>query len=243
MKQYKTFEVRDIQFVNQEKEGKKYLRGLIPFNSRSEDLGGFTEIISPTAFNKTLADGKNVWALLDHSREKVLGNTRSKTLALSTTAVGLEVEVEMPATSYASDAFELINRGITSSMSFGFYPVKHTDDPTARTRTLNEVKLEEVSFLISSDPAYPQTNAYTNMRSFVEEKKMDYEKLDEVFSKIKSNQIEENDKDILRGFVETLKPLYEKEIVVPPVITEDNTKADQDKAVMLLNLEIEQMLL
>ena len=37
------------------------------FNSRSEDLGYFTEIVNPGAFSKTLNDGADVRALINHN--------------------------------------------------------------------------------------------------------------------------------------------------------------------------------
>lgn len=165
----KKFEVRNVQLEVKENEGRKYLTGIIPYNTRSLDLGGYTEIITPTAFTKTLKDGKNVRALLDHKSEKILGDTKSGTLQLESRSDGLVCTVEIPETTYALDAFALMSRGIGNSMSFGFYPVKTTNEKESRTRLLNEVKLEEVSFLISEDPAYPAANAKTLLRSLQED--------------------------------------------------------------------------
>ncbi len=208
MKDPKYFEVRNIKFETQVNEGKKYLKGMIPYNSRSLDLGGYTEIVSPTAFNKTLKDGKNVWALLDHKKEKVLGNTRSNTLKLESTSDGLLCEVEVPNTSYANDAFELISRGVSNAMSFGFYIVKHTDDPTTRTRVLNEVKLEEVSFLVSEDPAYPAASAKTLLRS-----------LSEDVATIDIQNMNEEEKGILLQIKEKIDSLFPtKEVAQTPAV-------------------------
>lgn len=169
MKDMKKFEVRNVQLEVKENEGRKYLTGIIPYNTRSLDLGGYTEIITPTAFTKTLKDGKNVRALLDHKSEKILGDTKSGTLQLESRSDGLVCTVEIPETTCALDAFALMSRGIGNSMSFGFYPVKTTNEKESRTRLLNEVKLEEVSFLISEDPAYPAANAKTLLRSLQED--------------------------------------------------------------------------
>jgi len=235
----KTFEIRGIQLRTEEREQKKYLRGTIPYNSKSHDLGGFTEVITPTAFNKTLKDGKNVYALLDHSREKILGNTRSNTVKLESTPAGLEVEVEVPGTTYALDAYTLIERGITNGMSFGFYPVKHKDDPTTRTRFLEEVKLEEVSFLISQDPAYPQTSAGTYLRSFVEDEKINFEELENAFSKIKAEQLNENEQDILRKFIDSVGSFVKPKEAVESAAktTDENTSDDLDKLNLILESE------
>ena len=46
--------------------------GTIPYNSPSEDLGGFTEIIRAGAFEGSLAS--RILALWDHNTDKPLGN-------------------------------------------------------------------------------------------------------------------------------------------------------------------------
>jgi hypothetical protein len=233
-KEFKTFEVRNIQFSTEEREQKRYLKGFIPYNSRSSDLGGFTEIVTPTAFNKTLKDGKNVWALLDHKKDKVLGNTRSGTLKLESTPEGLSCEVEVPNTTYANDGYELMSRGVSNSMSFGFYNVKSTDDKETRTRYLNEVKLEEVSFLISEDPAYPTTTAKTLLRS-----------LSEDFVLLDPSKITEEDRELLAQIKTKLDSILpdqkaEEAPKAEEVATEEKSSTDtSENQALLLEMEIE----
>ncbi len=226
----KNFVLRSVTLQAEEKEGKKYLTGIIPYNSRSLDLGGFTEVVTPTAFNKTIKDKKNVRALLDHQKSKILGDVKSGTLSLESRNDGLVCTVEVPNTTYAQDAYELMSRGIGNAMSFGFYNVKSTDEKETRTRYLNEVKLEEVSFLVSEDPAYPAANAKALLRSLQE----DVDELD-------VDKITIEDKELLQKIkskIDSLLPKEEQKVEEPKPVEE--TTSDKDSLqTLLLEMEIE----
>jgi len=90
------------------------------YNSRSYDLGGFTEIIAPGAFDQVLADGEDVIATaLDH--EGIIGRTMSKTLRLGVDQRGLYYEVDLPDTQAGRDIAVLVERGDVRGSSFGFH--------------------------------------------------------------------------------------------------------------------------
>lgn len=161
-------ELRKIDLKSQielrEDGDKKTIVGIIPFNSRSVDMGWFSEVITETAFDKTLANGADVKALYCHDSGKVLGRTKNGTLRLSVGMLGetsgLVCECDLSDTSYARDTYALIKRGDVNTMSFGFYPIKERveieDDK--EVRYLLEVRLLEVSFAVPF-PAYEETNS------------------------------------------------------------------------------------
>ena len=62
-----------------EEEGKRHITGVIPYDSQSEDLGGFREVIRKGAFRKTLLEGdaRCLWA---HNTQYVLGRRSAGTL-------------------------------------------------------------------------------------------------------------------------------------------------------------------
>ena len=129
------------------------------FNADSEDLGGFVETIDPAAFNRSLAAGADVRALINHDSNLVLGRSTSGTLRLSTDEIGLRFEVDLPETSYARDLKVSMERGDISQCSFMFQVVKDewvSRDGIARRRLL-DVDLMDVS--VVTFPAYPQTTA------------------------------------------------------------------------------------
>ena len=88
------------------------------FNSMSEDLGGFREIILPGAFKNALGD--DVRALYNHDSNYLLARTTSGTLELKEDDKGLYYRFDMPNTSYGNDLLELYRRGDLTQSSFGF---------------------------------------------------------------------------------------------------------------------------
>ncbi|MDR1876131.1 MAG: HK97 family phage prohead protease, partial [Flavobacteriaceae bacterium] len=178
MKKKQNITFKNLELRAQETEGKKYIEGIIPYNSRSVPMWGVTEIIDRTAFNKTLKDKNEVRALWNHDDSHILGNTKSGTLALENTDDGLVCRCELPNTTYANDLFEIIERGDVKTMSFGFNPVKWSDSENGKLRTLKEVALQEVSYGVTF-AAYPETNSKTIMRGFMK-RNIDIESINEI---------------------------------------------------------------
>lgn len=159
-----------------EEEGKKYLSGFIPYNSRSEDMG-FYEIIAPGAFTKSLQESKQIFALWSHSDRMVLGNTANGTLTFTDTPTGLYAQVELNDTTYAEDAWKQIQSGNVTTMSFGFSAIKEDMDYENNTRVLIEVRLYEVSFGVTF-PAYTETQSFAEVREMI--KNTDEENLETI---------------------------------------------------------------
>jgi uncharacterized protein len=128
-----------------------------------EDLGGFREKIAPGAFKRSLENGADVRALLNHDSNYVLGRNKSGTLFLSEDERGLKIEITPPDTQWARDLMVSMERGDIDQMSFGFYTI--SDDWETKDgeniRTLREVELFDVS--VVTYPAYTATSA--NVRS------------------------------------------------------------------------------
>lgn len=131
----------------------------IPFNSLSEDLGGFREVIRPEAVDRTLRSPRNVLGLVNHDPNRVLGARQSGTLRMRKLAHGLEGEVALPDTSYAKDLILSIERGDVAGGSFSFRPTKDGDRFFVRdghvTREVIDMEFYDLSVVAS--PAYPTT--------------------------------------------------------------------------------------
>ena len=144
-----------------EEKTKKIVGLAAVFNKRSQDLGGFVEIIQPGAFRKAIESQSDVRALWNHDSNFVLGRTLSGTLTLKETDDGLEVEIVPPETNLARDLLESINRGDVSQMSFAFMVreggQKFTEEEDGTIiRTLTDLDLYEVSPV--AFPAYQDTS-------------------------------------------------------------------------------------
>jgi HK97 family phage prohead protease len=196
---------RNIEIRSSEKEGKKHIEGIIPYNSRSVPMWGVTEIIDRTAFNKTLKDKTEVRAFWNHDDSLVLGNTRSGTLELEDSDEGLICRCELPNTSYANDLYEIVGRGDVKTMSFGFRPIKWEDTESGKVRTLKEVQLDEVSFGVPY-AAYQETNSQTYMRGFMK-RKINIESINEILEK---EELTEEDLTALREAVEALNAVIKE---------------------------------
>src|SRR6056297_1955042 len=148
------------QFEVREDSDGMHLEGYAAlFDSRSENLGGFTETIKPGAFRSSLKARNDIKLLWNHDTGAVLGSTRAGTLTLTEDERGLRVSADIANTSYGRDAAELVRRGDVTGFSFGFsMPARGGDGwiSEGTERLLKSVRLHEVSLV--AFPAYPATN-------------------------------------------------------------------------------------
>jgi HK97 family phage prohead protease len=138
------------------------------YNSTSCDLGGFTEVINPGAFDRCLSTNPDVACLHEHDRKQgLLGRTTSGTLHLSIESIGLRFERDFPYTTLGNDVAESISRQNLAGCSFGFVC---NDDFWVSTqdgmmlRTLLDVELFEVT--MTSCPAYEATSVALRSKMF-----------------------------------------------------------------------------
>ncbi len=90
------------------------------FNSLSEDLGGFREMICRGAFSRALRSGDDVLCLMDHDPKQLLGRTSSGTCQIMEDERGLKFRCSMPNTRLGQDVMEQVKRGDISQCSFSF---------------------------------------------------------------------------------------------------------------------------
>ena len=140
-------------------DGTRTISGMIPYNSRSCDLGSFVEQIAPGAFSSALAPGADVLCLRDHDQKLLMGRSTSGTLVLVDSPAGLTFRCVLPKTQSATELAESIDRQDLTGVSFGF-----TTNADAWTvgeqgnvlRTLISVNLAEIS--PCSFPAYAESS-------------------------------------------------------------------------------------
>ena len=129
------------------------------FESRSENLGGFTEVIEKGAFDEVLKN--DVRALFNHDPNFVLGRSMAGTLRLSVDDVGLRYEIDAPQTQTVRDlVLEPMARGDITGSSFGFSVEEDSwseSEDGAITRSIQKIgRLVDVSPV--TYPAYPETD-------------------------------------------------------------------------------------
>lgn len=128
------------------------------FNSKSEDLGFFTEIIRPGAFQDALT-AYDVVCLANHNVDRLLAGTVNKTLTLFEDKRGLYEEASLMDTQVCRDTITEVESRLLNGQSFSF------DIETDSWRMENGMQLREiikVSRLYDVGPvvfpAYPATD-------------------------------------------------------------------------------------
>lgn len=149
-------------------DGQKIIGYAVIFDTPSQDLGGFVEVIESRAVDRTLTERLDVVALADHDSSKPLGRVSAGTLRLTKDARGLRVEIDPPNTTAARDVLESVRRGDTRGMSFTFTVVRpHGERFEARghvpTRIISDMTIREVSTHVF--PAYANTDLEVAQRS------------------------------------------------------------------------------
>lgn len=132
------------------------------FNSRSVDLGGFTEVIAPGALEGVLAKS-DVLALYNHDINRgLLARSRQGegTLELTIDDTGLRYSFEAPNTALGDELLEGVRRGDIAGSSFAFTVDKdhwEEDKDGSIVRTIIALdELFDVSPVIH--PAYEETS-------------------------------------------------------------------------------------
>jgi HK97 family phage prohead protease len=143
--------------VRSEGDGMTFTGYASVFNSPSEDLGGFVEYVAPGAFKRSLQSRNEVKLLWNHDSGEPLASLRGGTMQLFEDERGLKVTAQLPNTTRGRDIAELLRTKVIDSMSFGFNVIKDSWSRDGQTRTLESVRLFEVS--VVSFPAYEATVA------------------------------------------------------------------------------------
>ena len=135
------------------------------FNSRSENLGGFFEYISPTAITDETIKNSDVRALINHDPNLILARSKfgEGNLNLSIDETGLKYSYELPDTTYGRDLGVNLKNGNISQSSFAFTIAEGgdswtTDENGNDIRTINKIdKLFDISSV--TYPAYNEASS------------------------------------------------------------------------------------
>lgn len=131
------------------------------WNSRSENLGGFYEYISPDAISQETIEKSDVRALINHNPDLVLARSTAGNLSLSVDEKGLRYEFSIPETSYGKDLAINMKNGNINQSSFAFTVGADewsTDEEGNDIRTITSIeKLYDVSPV--TYPAYSQAES------------------------------------------------------------------------------------
>jgi HK97 family phage prohead protease len=120
--------------------------------------GGFTEVVDPKAFNRTLAAAPDLHLLINHEGLP-LARTKSGTLHLSVDDHGLKVRAELdPSDPDVQRLMPKMARGDMDEMSFAFRTVREAWSNEDTERRLLEVNIDKGDVSVVNFGANPATS-------------------------------------------------------------------------------------
>lgn len=141
----------------------------VVFNSLSEDLGGFREIILPSAITQETINNSDIIFLLDHKQDRGILARSTKgegSLRLSVDDKGLYFEFEAPNTALGDELLEGLKRHDYSKCSFAFTVGEDEykkDNNGTVIRTIKSIRqLYDCSVVVN--PAYEETSVTVDER-------------------------------------------------------------------------------
>ena len=159
------------------------------FNSESRDLGGFTEVIEPSALDGVVAKS-DVLCLLNHNEDKgVLArcNMGTGSLTLEVDDIGLRYSFEAPNTNLGDELLEGLRRGDISASSFAFKVgedkwTKRNDGSYLRTISMIE-RMFDVSPVYRA--GYDATTVSVDTRGLDEAKARDKKEMEDYYKQLR----------------------------------------------------------
>ncbi len=221
MKQEKRY-IGEIRSVGEGENSRHIVGYALMFNTRSVQLGDFTEVIMPEALNADILKRSDIFCLVDHN----IGRgalARSKygegSLTLTIDEKGLKYEFDAPHTALGDELLEGIRRGDISNSSFSFTVKRDEWQQTPEGGYLRIIHEFDRLFDVSPVycPAYDETSVEIGLRGLENFKK-------EIESRMKyaeTKPAEEEVKDEETKPAETEPQSDEKEPA------EDETKTDE----------------
>lgn len=192
-----------------EENGRTIQGRAIVFESLSNDLGGFREIIKRGAISQELVDSSDVFARTNHSDDYILArcNKGKGSLQLELREDGLYYSFESPNTEKGNELVEHIRRGEISQSSFAFMVAQEPD--AERWTKIDGVTVREIyKIAYLGDvapvftPAYSETSvslrALDKAKEMNEEVKEEPKKEDEeeevkTDSEVKEDEVKEEE--------------------------------------------------
>lgn len=192
----------EIRAVDDE-SGEKWIEGYaIIFNSLSQNLGGFYEIVNPVAIDNDVLKASDIYAYINHNENSgVLARSRYGvgSLQLSIDDKGLKYRFRLGKSYHHQQLLEYIERGEVIGSSFAFTVEdevweRRPDGDYLRT-ILKFRRIYDISPVF--EPAYLSTDVVVAQRS-----------LDKLDSLKEQEKKAEQEKEELKNYFENLKNTY-----------------------------------
>ena len=200
--------------VRTEDDGSMRISGYAAlFNKRSDDLGGFVEILRPGCFRKALEKQPDIKALFNHDPSTIFARSKNGTLTVEENQTGLKFEAVLnPEDDDGKRIYNKVKSGLIDQCSFAFGVSEEgqrwTEGNPMQREILEVGLLADVS--VVTNPAYPQTTVQA--RAILKEAGFDFDAVAEVMRK-KSNgaEVSNEDRDLINGAIMVLESYLPEE--------------------------------
>ena len=184
-------EIRNNNSQLEFQQGSRLVSGYaIIWNSESNDLGGFVEVIEPTALDGVL-EQSDVLALLNHNEDRgVLARSSfgKGSLMLEVDNIGLKYLFESPNTALGDELLEGLKRGDIRNSSFAFTVEKDSWEKKSDGTYLRRIQKIGQLFDVSPVyfPAYSKTSVQIDQRCLDKVKEMKDGELSKYYTELRS---------------------------------------------------------
>lgn len=164
------FEIADLEARADDSGNTSSIGGYAAvFNIRANVNGLFDEVIMPGAFSRTLAENKDIVAIVNHNFDNILGRTSNGLLTLTEDDRGLKFELQSNNTPKVHQVFEDVKCRNLKDCSFLFFAKEEEWDYTITPplRTVKDVDLVEISLVTL--PVYEGTEVSARSQEFTKE--------------------------------------------------------------------------
>jgi len=208
--EHRRLPVSDLEIRADTEEDKMVISGYAAlFNRKSEDLGGFVEILRPGSFRKVLEKNPDVKALFNHDPSTIFARSKNESLKLTENQTGLKFEAVISEEDEdAKRIYHKVKNGLIDQCSFAFGVGEEGQkwaDGNPMTREIFEVDvLADVS--VVTNPAYPQTSA--EARSVLQEAGFDFDGLTSLIVRAQRGlTLTDSDRDLINASIQVLQGL------------------------------------
>ena len=214
-KEIRTFNPADCE-VRATRRGRTIEGYGIVFNRESKDLGGFVEVIDPSAVDGIL-ERQDVLALLNHNEERgVLARYTNGegTMELEVDSKGVKYRFEAPDTALGEEVLSGIRRGDIRTSSFAFPVSKEGQKWEKRSDGTDLRRIMKFNGIYDMSPVYREAYADTSVavRNYVEMRTEKKNEEDKIADLEEENRIEppSDSTDVKTKPVEAEKVVEEK---------------------------------
>ena len=211
--------IKELRVKREEGEPPKITGYPIVFNSWSDDLGGFREMIMEQSA-AAIERGGDFVSMFNHDPNYPIGRVSAGTINVTADESGVYLEATPPDTQWARDLMVSIDRGDVRGGSFQFWVNRDEWNGDYTERRIYDFDLVELGPVTM--PAYPGTSA--QVRSLAQAG-VDYKRLAEA--------LDGKDVEAIRALIEALQSQ------LPEIQVEDGAQTDRQGSVEILRKRLE----